>query len=58
MVTKVEPTSAIEKMRWAKHKDEAIGLLLDLISTELWFHVVACKTPSKMWTTLEGLFGK
>jgi hypothetical protein len=33
MATETEPTSVIEKMRWAK-------------------------TPNKIWTTLEGLFGK
>jgi hypothetical protein len=31
---------------------------LELISTDLWFHVATCKTPNKIWTTLEGLFGK
>jgi hypothetical protein len=29
-----------------------------LISTDLWFHVAACKTPNEIWTTLESLFGK
>jgi hypothetical protein len=58
MATEIEPTSAIEKMRWANRKDEAIGILLELISTDLWFHVAACKTPNEIWTTLEGLFGK
>ena len=58
MATEIEPTSAIEKMRWVNRKDEATWLLLDLISTYLWFHVVACKTPNEIWTTLEGLFGK
>jgi hypothetical protein len=45
-------------MRWVNRKDEATVLLLELISTNLWLHVVACKTPNKIWTTLEGLFGK
>ena len=45
-------------MRWANCKVEATGLLLELISTDLWFHVAACKTPNEIWTTLEGLFGK
>jgi hypothetical protein len=45
-------------MRWANHKDEATGLILELISTDLWFHVSTCKTPNEIWTTLEGLFGK
>jgi hypothetical protein len=58
MATETEPTSAIEKMRWANHKDEATGLLFELISTDLWFHVVAFKTPKEIWTTLEGIFGK
>jgi hypothetical protein len=48
----------IEKMRWAICKDEATRLLLELISTDLWFHVVAYKTPNKIWTTLEGLIRK
>ena len=48
MATETKPTSAIEKMRWANHKDEATGLLLELISTDLWFHVVACKTPNEI----------
>jgi hypothetical protein len=38
--------------------NKATWLLLELISTDLWFHVVACKTPNEIWTTLEGLFGK
>jgi hypothetical protein len=29
-----------------------------LISSDLWFHVAACKTPNEIWTTLESLFGK
>jgi hypothetical protein len=58
MGTEIEPTSAIEKTRWANRKDEAIGLLLELISTYLWFHVASCKTPNVIWTTLESLFGK
>jgi hypothetical protein len=57
MAIETEPTSAIEKMRWGNLKDEATGLLLELISIDLWFHVAACKTPNKIWTTLEGLFG-
>ena len=58
MATETEPTSAIEKMRWANRKDEATWILLDLIYIDLWFHVSTCKTPNKIWTTLEGLFGK
>jgi hypothetical protein len=58
VATEIEPTSAVEKMRWVNHKDEAIGLLLELISTDLWFQVAACKNPNEIWTTLEGLFGK
>ena len=57
MATKIEPTSVIEKMRWVNRKDEATRLLLELISTDLWFHVAPCKTPNEIWTTLEGLFG-
>jgi hypothetical protein len=45
-------------MRWANRKDGATRLLLELISTDLWFYVAACKTPNDIWTTLEGLFGK
>jgi hypothetical protein len=45
-------------MRWVNRKDEATRLLLELISTDLWFHVATCKTPNDIWTTLEGLFGK
>ena len=48
MVTETKPTSAIEKMRWENRKDEAIGLLLELISTDLWFHVVARNTPNNI----------
>jgi hypothetical protein len=48
MATETEPTSAIEKMRWENCKDEATGLLLELISIDLWFHVVACKTPNEI----------
>ena len=58
MAIETKPTSTIEKMRWANRKDEATKLLLELISTDLWFHVVACKTLNEIWTTLEGLFGK
>ena len=45
-------------MRWANRKDEAMRLLIEFVSTDLWFHVVACKIPNEIWTTLEGLFGK
>ena len=48
----------LEKIRWANRKDEATWILLELIYTNLWFHVAACKTPNEIWTTLEGLFGK
>jgi hypothetical protein len=48
MATETKPTSVIEKMRWVNRKDEAIGLLLELISTNLWFHVAACKTPNEI----------
>jgi hypothetical protein len=58
MATKTKPTSVIEKMRWVNHIDEATRLLLELISTNLWFHVSTCKTPNVIWTTLEGLFRK
>ena len=56
MATETKPTSAIEKMIWENHKDEATRLLLELISIDL--YVSACKTPHEIWTTLEGLFGK
>jgi hypothetical protein len=58
MATETEPTSVIEKMRWVNRKDEAMGLLLELISTNFWFHVATCKTSNEIWATLEGLFGK
>jgi hypothetical protein len=48
----------IEKTIWANCKDEATTLLLELISTDLWFHVATCKTPNEIWITLEELFGK
>jgi type II secretory pathway component PulC len=58
MTTETKPISVLEKTRWANRKDEATRILLELISTSLWFHVVTCKTPNEIWTTLEGLFGK
>jgi hypothetical protein len=58
MGTETKPTSTIEKTRWVNRKDEATRLLLELISTDLWFHVATCKTPNAIWTTLESLFGK
>jgi hypothetical protein len=48
MATKTKPSSVIEKTRWENHKDEATRILLELISTNLWFHFVACKTPNKI----------
>jgi hypothetical protein len=39
MATKIEPTSMLEKTKWANRKDEAIGLLIELISIDLWFHI-------------------
>jgi hypothetical protein len=56
MAIETKPTSTIEKMIWANHKDEATRLLLELISTDL--YVATCNTPHEIWTTLEGLFGK
>jgi hypothetical protein len=41
MVRETKPTSVLEKTRWVNHKDEATRLLLELISTDLWFHDVA-----------------
>ena len=58
MATKTKPTLTLEKTKWENRKDEAIGLLRELISTDLWFHVAAFKTRNDIWTTLEGLFGK
>jgi hypothetical protein len=58
MEIEIEPTSMLEKIRWANRKDEATRLLIELISTDIWFHVSTCKTPNENWTTLEGLFGK
>jgi hypothetical protein len=48
MVTETKPTSMIEKMRLTNRKDEATRLLLELISTDLWFHVFTCKTPNEI----------
>ena len=49
----------IEKTRWTNYKDEATRIILELISTNLLFHVSTCKTPNYIWTmTLEGLFRK
>jgi hypothetical protein len=48
----------IENTEWANHKDEATWIILDLISTYLWFHEVSCETWNNIWTTLESLFGK
>jgi hypothetical protein len=45
-------------MRWENRKDEATRILLELISYDLWFHVVTWKTPNDIGTTLESLFGK
>jgi hypothetical protein len=58
MATGTKPTSALEKTKWANLKDEATRLIIELISTDLWFHVVTWKTPNEICTTLEGLFGK
>jgi hypothetical protein len=58
MATETKHTSVLEKTIWVNHKDEATGIILELISTDLWFHVSSCKTPNEIWTTLEGLFGK
>jgi hypothetical protein len=52
MATETKPTSMPEKNKWENRKDEAKRLLLELISTDLWFHVATCKTPNKIWTTL------
>jgi hypothetical protein len=35
-----------------------MGIILELISTNIWFHVATCKTPNVICTTLESLFGK
>ena len=48
MVTETKPTSVIEKMRCENRKDEATRLLIELLSIDLWFHVVACKTPNEI----------
>jgi hypothetical protein len=56
--TETKPTLAIEKTRWVNRKDEAMRLLLELISYDLWFHVTSCMNPNAIFTTLESLFGK
>jgi hypothetical protein len=58
MATETKPTLALKKTIWENRKDEATRLLLDLISTYLWFHIASCKTLKNICTTLEGLFGK
>ena len=58
MATETKPTSLLEKTRWSNRKGEATGLLRELISIDLWFHVATCKTPNEIYTTLERLFGK
>jgi hypothetical protein len=58
MATETKPTPMIKEMRWANRKDEATCILLELISIDLWFHVVSCQTLNNIWTTLEGIFGK
>jgi hypothetical protein len=39
MAIETKPTSTLEKTRWANRKDEATWIILELISTDLWFHV-------------------
>jgi hypothetical protein len=58
MGTKTEPNSAVEKEKWFNRMDEAFGLLCLSISPDLLFHIESATTPNKVWTTLEGLFGK
>jgi hypothetical protein len=41
MVTETKPTSALAKTIWANCKDEATGIIIELISTDIWFHVSA-----------------
>ena len=48
----------IEKTKWENRKDEATWIILELISTYLWFHEVSCKTSNNIWTNLESLLGK
>jgi hypothetical protein len=45
-------------MRWENQKDEATRLIIELISSNLWFHVATFKAPNEIWTTLESLFEK
>jgi hypothetical protein len=55
---KTEPTSAIEKSKYFNCMDEAYSLICMSISPTLLFHIESSTTPNKVWTTLEGLFGK
>jgi hypothetical protein len=56
--TDTEPTSAIEKSKYLNRMDEALGIICNLISPDLLFHISSCKNPNEAWTTLEGIFGK
>jgi hypothetical protein len=58
MGIEIEFHSAMEKAKWFNRMDEAFGLLCLSISHDLLFHIESDTTPNKVWTTLEGLFGK
>lgn len=53
-----KPTSVAEKRKLFDRRDEALGTLIMSICRDLRYHVVSCKTPNEIWTTLESLFGK
>jgi hypothetical protein len=49
MATKIEPTSAIKKLKYLNKMDEAYRALYMHISPKLLFHVSSCKNPNENW---------
>jgi hypothetical protein len=58
MNTYIEPTSAIENLKYLNSMDEALRTICSIISPDLLFHISSFKTPNEAWAILEGIFRK
>ena len=58
MGTKVDPNSAVEKLKCFNRLDESFRMLCLSISRDILFHVDNLTTPNEVWLRIKALFGK
>jgi hypothetical protein len=53
-----EPTDDEKYRKWINRNDEACGLIIVSISSDLRFHLQGLDAPNKAWEKIEVVFGK